>query len=435
MNKTDNHIIFSVNRTALFLALFYAFSTRSIIGPMIFWGNNLLFYYGVLYLSLFLCFFESIKSYTYSVYFYIQIAILFFIVTEGLIRMGDLHSLLYYGIAFLIPFSLKTDIKSKKNVPYSLSLIGVILFIGCFYNYFFPDTYQRVIFPLFTVESQSNIEWQLGFETFFPGFTSQVGYTSFYLSIVFGAVFCFRNIIFKKLTVPLFICLLFALILTGKRGPFLFLFLTLIIVYFLENPENNRFVKVAYILFIALFLYILLFFLLQYADIESLSRIYSAFYDLIKTGTIEDLGRQQLREHAWNVFEENPLVGIGWGNFIKSGTTRNTYVHNIYLQLLCECGILGFVYFVFFFVEQLIITIKKYNHLPIDGLERSWLLFSFFIQLYFLLYGFTGNPLYDIEETILYFFSIGIANLSIQSSNSSFYQNEIELISKQQEIV
>ena len=50
-----------------------------------------------------------------------------------------------------------------------------------------------------------------------------------------------------------------------------------------------------------------------------------------------------------------------------------------------------------------------------NSLESGWIKFSLFIQLYFLLYGITGNPLYDIEETIIYFFAIGISYIPISS--------------------
>lgn len=57
-------------------------------------------------------------------------------------------------------------------------------------------------------------------------------------------------------------------------------------------------------------------------------------------------------------------------------------------------------------------------------IEGGWIKFSFFIQLYFLLYGITGNPLYDIEETIMYFFAIGISYLPLLSSDNTIVGGE-----------
>ena len=50
--------------------------------------------------------------------------------------------------------------------------------------------------------------------------------------------------------------------------------------------------------------------------------------------------------------------------------------------------------------------------------ERAWIGLALFTQVYFLLFGLTENPIYDIEEMIVYMFAIGIANLPLlQKSN------------------
>lgn len=78
-----------------------------------------------------------------------------------------------------------------------------------------------------------------------------------------------------------------------------------------------------------------------------------------------------------------------------------------------------------FFVSRLVASARSIkttmNEVPI--IENGWMKFSFFIQLYFLLYGITGNPLYDIEETILYFFAVGVSLIQL-SGWSTGLENE-----------
>lgn len=72
-------------------------------------------------------------------------------------------------------------------------------------------------------------------------------------------------------------------------------------------------------------------------------------------------GRSSVWAVAWKIFTEHPWLGIGIGNFqtvephytLRSGTLTRVdliaenphYVHNVYLQLLTETGIVGFLIF------------------------------------------------------------------------------------------
>lgn len=68
--------------------------------------------------------------------------------------------------------------------------------------------------------------------------------------------------------------------------------------------------------------------------------------------------RLQLWLSAWNLFIHSPVVGVGWGNFtgvyglddpsFEPGVVGS---HNIYLQLLSETGLVGFVAFFYLVVQ------------------------------------------------------------------------------------
>ena len=141
-----------------------------------------------------------------------------------------------------------------------------------------------------------------------------------------------------------------------------------------------------------------------------MKRIFNSIQDFVVTKSINDEGRDQLWNQAIDYFLQNPLTGIGWNNYKKIFTLRETHVHNIYLQLLCETGIIGFLSFIVFFVRSLIISFKNLKVSRNNSIEFSWILFSLYVQIYFLLYGLSGNPLYDVEEMILYFFAVGVGN-------------------------
>lgn len=115
-----------------------------------------------------------------------------------------------------------------------------------------------------------------------------------------------------------------------------------------------------------------------------------------------------------NIFEKfwsSPLFGTGTASaFSLLGIGG----HNIYLTVLMENGILGFIVFisalgyVFFSTVELLLKFGSYEYH--QGIP--FLLFSLYIQVFFLVYGMSGNPLYDNYILYFYLFSISIVKNS-----------------------
>jgi O-antigen ligase len=73
--------------------------------------------------------------------------------------------------------------------------------------------------------------------------------------------------------------------------------------------------------------------------------------------------RLLLWQTAWNYFVDSPVIGVGWGNFVglyaidltsfsnwfQPGVSE---VHNVYLQLLAETGLVGFAAFFYLIVQS-----------------------------------------------------------------------------------
>ncbi len=419
---TDRFDIPLTNRVAVFSSLFFAFAARSVIGPLVFHGILQWVFYAIVYLSLGLSFINSFVQEDFHLYaprHFFAILLLFVVVLTGLHRANEQDAIIRYAIAFLLPFAMKPEMKNTTFTAKFFVLIGIVLFFGSLLNYMFPEAFRAAVLPFFDSSAQKSIIWQSGIETAFPGFTSQVGYTSFFICTSFGTLFCFRSRITKKWFVPIAAILIFGLFLTGKRGPFIFLVASILIIYFYEGPVQTRVIRVMQILLIILAVYAALSLLTSVTNNKGIQRIFGSVQELATTRSVEDEGREQLRDKALEYFKKNPVWGIGWYNYKNLYRLRRTHVHNIYLQLLCETGIVGFLIFLSFFVTVLIQTLKKIKMSNRETNECSWLMFSLFMQIYFLLYGITGNPLYDIEETILYFFAVGISFLPLLTDTST----------------
>ena len=414
----------TIRCVAVFMTLLYAFTTRSIFGNLFFqYQIELLAFYGITYLCLAVSFIKAFHvdgKHLYAPVGFYSITILFITITAGLCMSGNSYSLIYYGLALLIPFAVNKKVREKCFFIKFIVIMAVFFAIGCFVNFLLPSMFKEVFIPLYSISAQQSllgIEQLGGSSTYFAGFTSQVGYTSFFISIGVGAVFCFRQTLFAKEWHILLGMMLGGLLLTGKRGPLVFLLFTLCIIYFTEGNGRERIVRIVKISTALIFAYIALFLIADFTKLDGIVRIYNAVYELLTSGSVQDAGRAQLHELALLYFKENPFFGIGWSNFKSVYAFRSTHVHCIYLQLLCETGLVGFCIFMLFFAIRLFKTYSsvKISRLVDKPLERGWIKFSLFIQFYFLLYGITGNPLYDIEEAIIYFFAIGISYLPTRS--------------------
>lgn len=158
-----------------------------------------------------------------------------------------------------------------------------------------------------------------------------------------------------------------------------------------------------------------LFILINY--VPALSTFINRFAETAEEGDVL-LGRTKMWKIALDNFKMSPLVGIGWGHFIKINI-HAWNAHNIYLQLLCETGIIGFSVYVFFFGYFLFSTMIKLIRCRQSLEDRcsisNNLMISLGIQVFFLLYGFTGNPLYDKEMYGPYLLACAI---------SAYYRND-----------
>lgn len=194
----------------------------------------------------------------------------------------------------------------------------------------------------------------------------------------------------------------FALILTTKRGVLIFSIAALMGGYVLCQRRNklSRTFKV-----LGIFIIILTLFLILAPIIPSFAAVLDRFSTMGSDGSSAE--RLLLWNLAISKFKSSPIFGIGFWGFkyaysseiysTLTTTSTNAYLnaHNVYLQVLCEMGIIGFLVYIVCVVSTLVITIKNINYFNESDDKRA-LLLSLSLQIFVLLYNFTGNCLYDV---------------------------------------
>ena len=333
---------------------------------------------------------------------------------------GDLSWFIQYfvlvGVLILSKYSGRWLCAYKKFMIF-FALLHSLCSIAFFY---IPGLYTGFTVKLFENEYVSSlINWyRQGFAT---GLSLHYSQNGIYLAIATGVAFCTLMRAKKKtrkIIIFVILCTI-ALLMSGKRGPLIFSLLAVLLTYyaFSANKSLSRILKLVFVLFIGIFILYIIF---NY--VPAFSATMERFLDLSGSDDITN-GRSELYLFAWQWFKEVPILGIGWGGYkyrinntylgLIYGNTSNMYAHNVYLQLLCEAGVVGLVLFVSCIgltmrkTYKMIVNSRKGKYI-VDSDSGYYLMISLFVQIFFILYCLTGNPLYDYPALFPYMLSCAV---------------------------
>lgn len=306
--------------------------------------------------------------------------------------------------------------KSLQLAKYSICMLLFTYYIYAFFTFFeFFDRgfYLNHILPLF--EDTAGVlrnAFKLGYMAGITGHTSSNGmFLSCAILIIASRYLAYRN---KKDIIILFVFIT-ALLLTGKRGHIIFIILSLYGIYYFSltgQRATRKIPKIIGIVFLSMCLA-----LIVMQSIPSVSIVASRMQNFFAG---EDTS-VQIRFKLWNLaingFKEHPFIGIGWHQFYSKlsyqvGSNRGFETHNVYLQLLCETGIIGFSIYISWFLFILATALNMYKKIVVQPnakmADKQIIGFAFAFQLFFALYCITGNPLYDWKMNVPYFMTCGI---------------------------
>ena len=322
---------------------------------------------------------------------------------------SNISTIPYWVVALIILYVPNQIVRVFK--PSIFIYIGLFFASGVFFQYLFPDLYYDFVFPLFIGVSSDFIESSIIYEFGFSGFTPQTTSTAYYLLICLSVALAFKDdqSFFKKKWVMNFIIIIFllAIFLTGKRmASVISVLLILACVFFSRRTNVSR--KVLVFIVLIIFGYFLLQYFITNTDQFSDSAFLKRFADSIEKASAGDdisSGRDILYERAWALWNREPILGIGANNYSKiSG--METSVHNTYLQVLCEEGLLRFPLFIMpliiVFFRTIILLLKETSE------TNNYLMLSFLFQIVFILYSFSGNTIVNYNNFVFYFIGVGL---------------------------
>lgn len=301
-----------------------------------------------------------------------------------------LMALLVYG------FWRSSDIRKKQII--AIKYLGIICILGCILQLINIDLLRKI--NTFTLGPEKYAIFDMFYRGgSLVGFSFQTGVTGFYLAII-TLFFLIEYLEEKQYFARKWGYLVAtggSLVLTFFTGKRIFILLVAVISLALicSYYRKNAFK----ILVVSLLILVGIFLLLNYTEYGQTI--------ILKMSKIDPTtGRRGINEQMINWFWESPIYGNGVTSTLSLlGGYQNG--HNIYIQILSESGILGFVIIVPIFAKNLFQSIWIYNKARTISIETKYCAMSIVIQTLFVGWGFTGNPLYDVYPLIVYMVAIG----------------------------
>ena len=295
----------------------------------------------------------------------------------------------------VLPFSSGDEKSKNRLLSMMLCVVSVVATIPII-SMIFPDFYSEKILTLLSPEAQS---YNLDLMKY--GYSGVVGaYVSLTANyVVIGvAVSVSRYGRGKVKYFLLTIYFILALLCINRRSEVVACCFSLVLVLFLKLKKEHKAIALGLFIFLVVLCMVIISLLKSKLwTYNGSNRLLLSLSDLLYNKDISN-GRNSLYKVAWDLFCEHPLFGVGFGRFRNEGSrilSNVTNVHNIYLQLLCEVGVVGsiVIYFALFILLK-----RAYSVFSIEnkkGVEQSTGCFAFFMVVYVLTVGIFDNPIFQ----------------------------------------
>lgn len=360
---------------------------------------------------------------------------------------------LVISMLICIVFVIFSDPLENMNKPIAImSVFGVLMAVFVLFFSIFEGLFWRSIYPLLSQIAKDYLDYYVprGYSVSLGGCT----YTDYIIllgMISISACLLFTDVSRKKAVVGWLSIIIsaIAVVCVGRKGEMLALCATTTILLLVLSSPQQR--KKRVILMVAVGLcvcFALIVFLPLLRNVEVLKR-YVQMVDNLITGKDISSGRFELYALAWNKFMENPVFGIGWGQFANVIPEEFCHIHNgegsqvirdvhcIYLQFLCETGLVGFACIMFPICYCYIHTFKQMNRLQKEQIDTPVLIkckllnyISFSIQTFIFGIGLIDPSFQKVHFWCFYSIALIMQSAALSFENKLFANKVDREISK-----
>lgn len=287
-------------------------------------------------------------------------------------------------IIMLMPVAKVINLSIPLRILTGFS-VGTLVFL--LLEYLFPTQMKPIVTLFLTGDYLTSELRALEIKSSYSGLASSNNVVTFSAVILLSYALFYLNS--KKVFVKwvLVVVALISILISGQRSNLFFVPLAFMITYFVQSDRNriNRAFMIAFSL--GAVISIVLAFepvLTQYRLFE---RVFASFSTYRSGGDISN-GRSILYARALSLWSDKPLFGNGWFYFYSNniGIIRRltrSHVHNLFLELLCDVGVVGLI---FILAPMVVIYIRNYKALRNEISEfRQIYKLTFTLQTFFFL--------------------------------------------------
>lgn len=290
-------------------------------------------------------------------------------------------------------------------------VIAISILLSALIDNFMVNYFSFIVNPRHYSEITEAIYKEINYSHAYSGLAMERAEAAYIMNVGIAIIFAkyFSGKRLKAFDVIMLVLFIVALVLSNKRT----LFMIPIIVFaflMLFGSIKSKLLKFSAIIMISVSA-----FMIFAAFIPQFSNLYDRFFISDSTDILN--GRGTLWVYSLSMFAKSPLFGMGFGGFnefaydnglLINGEKWNYYGHNCYYELLGEMGIVGTILFAFAFIVPLVYTFAMLAKKTGTQNQKSLTMFSFYIQMMFIVYSFSGNVIYYTQQVMLWFFAIAI---------------------------
>lgn len=330
----------------------------------------------------------------------------------GYFYYDNIEVAIYWYIAIILLLTANSINYSDYLPAKLITISGFVCVIGVLLQLTLKPLYYVIISVLFSAIDITTIQYWDFSNYGFAGFTYQIAMTAIIL-LYAECMWLYKhpynptNKFQKTLRWIVTIIFIISIFLTGKR---MLSIIAIAAPYLAHVFSTGKKLKTILLLLLGSLILVIGYSYMesnasQYSDSAILGRFARTVIDQ-QNGEDITSGREDLSEAAFRLFYSSPILGIGCGRFIEC-SGEDSDVHNSYLQIMCEQGIVGLILFViplFVFLRKAISMAKKLSTTSDSG----YMSISLFIQIAFIAYAFTGNVTVNTFGFLIYFYAIAM---------------------------